>query len=515
MPQSYPKPTIESVQNQYRNGEKTVVELTREFITSSKEIDKNVKSVLRFTEDLAFDLAAKMDVKWIEYKNNDKTFDDLLIDFPLFGVPYALKDNVLVEGEIATSASKVMENFKSTYSATVYKLLEAAGAILISQVNLDEWALGCSTENSAFEKTINPFGSNRVPGGSSGGPAAVVGSGQVVFSLGSDTGGSIRQPSAFCNAVGVKPTYGAVSRYGVMALASSLDQVGPITNNVADNQLILAILSQHDAKDQTSLQSFERTNTELFKDYYRTKSQKAPLTKDQAGRSLGVVPLKIGIPTEYYGQGLDQRIKEKLEELQTKLKQDFELIPVSLPLTKYGLSIYYISMTVETAANFQRYDGIRYSPQVQIDDSEDLYFKFRSEKFGQEPKRRIMLGTYTSSSGYFDAYYNTASKVKAMMQADFAKVFEKVDVLLCPTTPEVPFKFGDKTNNPLAMYLSDAMVYGANLAKLPAISIPIGFVNEGEEELPIACQIIAPEGGEVEMYRVGRTVEGLNSNSQS
>jgi len=506
MPQSYPKPTIKSVQDQFRNGSKTVVELTQDFIQNSKEIDKNIKSVLRHTEDLAYVLAVKMDAKWLEYKHSGKTFDNLLEDFPLFGVPYSLKDNVLVEGQIATSASKVMENFRSTYSATVYKLIEAAGAILISQVNLDEWALGCSTENSAFVKTINPFGENRVPGGSSGGPAAVVGSGQVVFSLGSDTGGSIRQPSAFCNVVGVKPTYGAVSRYGVMALASSLDQVGPITTNVADNELILGILSQHDPHDQTSLESFKSTNKALFEDYYRTKSIEAPISMGQT-EGLGVAPLKIGIPSEYYGEGLDERIKEKLEELQSKLKQDFELIPVSLPLTKYGLSIYYISMTVETAANFQRYDGIRYSPQVQIGDSDDLFFKFRNEKFGDEPKRRIMLGTYTSSSGYFDAYYNTACKVKAMMQADFAKVFGSVDVLLCPTTPEVPFKFGDKTNNPLAMYLSDAMVYGANLAKLPAISIPIGFVNDGKEELPIACQIIAPEGGEAKMYQIGKVIE--------
>lgn len=505
----YPKPTIKSVQDQYRNDSKTVVDLTREFIKTSKEIDKNIKSVLRFTEDLAEQLAMKMDAKWAEYKNNDKTFDDLLIDFPLFGVPYALKDNVLVEGQIATSASKVMENFTSTYSATVYKLIEAAGAILISQVNLDEWALGCSTENSAYVKTINPFGENRVPGGSSGGPAAVVGSGQVVFSLGSDTGGSIRQPSAFCNVVGVKPTYGAISRYGVMALASSLDQVGPITNNVNDNELILAILSQHDPNDQTSLESFEVTSERLFEDYYRTRLIDVPLSRGES-EAFGVVPsLKIGIPSQYYGEGLDNRIKEKLEELQTKLKQDFELIPVSLPLTKYGLSIYYISMTVETAANFQRYDGIRYSLQVQINDSDDLYFKFRNEKFGDEPKRRIMLGTYTSSSGYFDAYYNTSSKVKAMMQADFTKVFEQVDVLLCPTTPEVPFKFGDKTNNPLAMYLSDAMVYGANLAKLPAISIPIGFVNDEEEELPIACQIIAPECGEIKMYGLAKSIEKI------
>jgi len=488
------KPTILEIQSIYMSNQVTVLELINFFLQRNKEIDTKIQASLRYTEKLALKKAIELDELLKSYLDKGKSFEDLFLDYPLFGIPYALKDNILVENEIATSASRVMEDFVAPYSATVYKLLDASGGVLISQVNLDEWAVGCSTENSAFQKTNNPFGKNRVPGGSSGGPAAVVGSGQVVFSLGSDTGGSIRQPSAFCNAVGMKPTYGAVSRYGVMSLASSLDQVGPITNCVADNELILAILSQSDSKDQSNLTDFNEVNSALFQDYY---------TPDASQNAK----FKIGIPKEYYSEGLDARIKAKLEALQYALSEKFEIVPVSLPLTKYGLSIYYITMTVETAANFERYDGVRYSPQVDLENKDDLFYKFREKYFGDEPKRRIMLGTYTSSSGYYDAYYNRANQVKAMMQADFAKVFQNVDLLLCPTTPELPFKFGDKTNNPLAMYLSDAMVYGANLAKLPAISIPIGFINEAGEDLPVACQIIGPERAEVNIFRLAKEIE--------
>ncbi len=491
MTQTYTKWTIASIHELYSLKKTTVLELTQTFLANSKKIDQEIHSVLRHTDTLALAQAQRLDEIWQKSEASGQSFAELVLKYPLFGIPYALKDNILVEGQVSTSASKSMEDFVAPYSATVYQILEQAGGILIAQVNLDEWALGSSTENSAFQKTFNPFGQNRVPGGSSGGPAAVVGSGQVVFSLGSDTGGSIRLPAAFCDCVGVKPTYGAVSRYGVMPLASSLDQVGPITQSVQDNQLILDLLCQNDRFDQSNLKNFDQ------------KSQTQNLSKT----------LKIGIPAEYYGDGLDPKIKAKLLKLQAALSENFEIVPVSLPLTKYGLSIYYITMTVETAANLERFDGIRYSPQVEISKSKDLYFGFREKLLGAEPKRRIMLGTYTSSSGYYDAYYNTANKVKAMMQADFERVFQTVDLLLCPTTSELPFKFGAKTENPLAMYLSDAMVYGANLARLPAISVPIGFIDETSEtgaqseSLPVGCQIIGPENSEIKMYRLAQIIE--------
>jgi aspartyl-tRNA(Asn)/glutamyl-tRNA(Gln) amidotransferase subunit A len=494
MSSAYKQWTIAQIHDIYCSKKSSVTELTQEFLKTSKEIDKKIQSVLRFTDDLAIQKAKELDQIWDDFVRQGKSFEDLILKYPIFGVPYALKDNILVEGQISTSASKSMEGFIAPYSATVYKLLDQAGGVLISQVNLDEWAVGCSTENSAFQKTYNPFGENRVPGGSSGGPAAVVGSGQVVFSLGSDTGGSIRLPSAFCNSVGAKPTYGAISRFGVMPLASSLDQVGPITHNVSDNELILAILSQNDHSDQTNLKTFSTVNSKLFTESFQTNPAKSN-------------KMKIGIPAEYYEEGLDIRIKERLLDLQAVLREEFEIVPVSLPLTKYGLSIYYITMTVETAANLERFDGIRYSPQVEIGNSDELYFNFREKLLGEEPKRRIMLGTYTSSSGYYDAYYNTANKVKAMMQTDFERVFQEVDLLLCPTTSELPFKFGAKTENPLAMYLSDAMVYGANLAKLPAVSVPIGFIEENDEVLPVGCQIIGPEKSEAIMYQLAKNIE--------
>ncbi|GAB4148319.1 MAG: Asp-tRNA(Asn)/Glu-tRNA(Gln) amidotransferase subunit GatA [Patescibacteria group bacterium] len=521
------RPTIAEVRKILSTEQISVTQLTEYFLERSKKIDREIKSVLRWNDEFALKRAKILDQLLEENKRKGKSFDQLLNEVPLFGIPFTLKDNILVENLTATSASKLMDDWKATYSATVYKLLENAGAVLICQVNQDEWAVGCSTENSAFQTTVNPYGKDRVPGGSSGGPAAVVGSGQVVFSLGSDTGGSIRQPSAFCNSVGVKPTYGLVSRYGIMALASSLDQVGPITHCVADNSLVLSILAAHDSKDQTSLTTdqLQTVAQELYRLGQNFHQQEIPgpsgladinsnKSQDNSENSINSFPLqtstdkfKIGIPAEYYEEGLDTRIATKLNQLQSQLKEKFELVPVSLPLTKYGLSIYYITMTVETAANLERYDGVRYRPAKYDSNGSDMFFGIREELFGEEPKRRIMLGTYTSSAGYYDAYYNKANQVKAMMQQDFSTIFDQVDLLLCPTTPELPFKFGVKTNNPLAMYLSDAMVYGANLAKLPAISIPLSYVKDGDEILPIACQVIGPELSEAKIMSLGQEIE--------
>ncbi len=475
------QPTISEIHNLYRNLIATPSVVAEFMLNRSKLTDQSIKSCLRFT-----DLRAKNEaVRYDEILSSELSFDEILKKYPLFGIPYNLKDNILVEGEIATSASKIIENFKSTYSSTVYLKLYNAGAILISQSNLDEWAVGSSTENSAYGASKNPFDQDRVPGGSSGGPAANVGSGQSVFALGSDTGGSIRQPASFCNVVGIKPTYGAISRYGVMPLASSLDQVGPFTNSVEDNQTVLNVLMGKDQFDQTTSQTTSH-----------------PTTKTKIDNLI------IGIAKEYFIEGADPQIVKAVNEIIDQLKtQGHTVIEVSLPLTKYGLAVYYTTMTVETASNLQRYDGIRFGAQLPLNSEFEQFFSVREKHFGPEPKRRIMLGTFASSSGYYDAYYNKAMMVKELMSRDFNNVFQQCDVLIAPTTPEFPFKFGDKTNNIVKMYLSDVLVYGANLCKIPSISVPMGFFEHEGKQLPAGIQIMADEWQEDKIYNVALLIE--------
>jgi aspartyl-tRNA(Asn)/glutamyl-tRNA(Gln) amidotransferase subunit A len=518
-------PTVGEIHELYRTGEATPTQVVRFFLNRSKKVDGDIHAVLRFTEKLALEQAKKCEVLINEYKEryeaksskslktkNAKAipinpssiwFEKLIIDYPLFGVPYNLKDNILVEGEVATSSSKIIEGFVAPFSATVYQKLRDSGGILISQSNLDEWAVGSSTENSAFGATKNPYDLSRVPGGSSGGPAAVVASGQTVFSLGSDTGGSIRVPAAFCGVVGVKPTYGMVSRYGVMPLSSSLDQVGPFSNNVHDGLTILNVLSGYDINDQTT--------SETRNLYNQLQSLKLLKHKSRVSTQMTKTPhkLKIGIPKEYFVAGIDPIIKKNVDKMiKALVTLGHEIVKVSLPLTKYGLAVYYTTMTVETAANLQRYEGVRYGKQFGEKDGE-LFYRVREHGFGEEPKRRIMLGTYASSSGYYDAYYNTAMKVKEKMKRDFEKVFQKVDVLVCPTTPEFAFKIGEKSDDPIKMYLSDILVYGANLAKIPAMNVPLGWLYRGEEEieLPTGIQVIAPEFGEENMFHLAFDIE--------
>jgi aspartyl-tRNA(Asn)/glutamyl-tRNA(Gln) amidotransferase subunit A len=526
------RPTISEIQSLYLHPDVLPTDITTFFLNRSEKVDVTVKSVLRYTKERALKEAQSCNDLIVEYKKRYKAkstveldnhstvklvpinpstiwFQKLIHDYPLFGIPYNLKDNILVEGEIATSASSIMKGFVAPYSATVYTKLRDAGAILISQSNLDEWAVGASTENSAFGATHNPFDLERVPGGSSGGPAAVVASGQVVFSLGSDTGGSIRVPAAFCDLVGVKPTYGTISRYGVMPLASSLDQVGPLTNNVEDNLLILRVLAGKSINDQTTMdtKSVVHQLDELYQTHARSKDSR-PLPKAQK-------KLKIGIPKEYFVDGIDPKIKEHIDRLISSLS-DFghKIVQVSLPLTRFGLAVYYTTMTVETAANLQRFEGIRYGVDFR-EPEHALFYHNREKGLGDEPKRRIMLSTFASSSGYFDAYYNTAVKVKEQMKKDFDKVFKKCDVLLAPTTPEFAFKFGEKTADPIKMYLSDALVYGANLTRIPAINVPIGHIQVepgSKKKLPTGVQVIAPEFGEEMMYRLSFDIEQLTNN---
>jgi aspartyl-tRNA(Asn)/glutamyl-tRNA(Gln) amidotransferase subunit A len=473
------RPTIQEIHNLYRTAQATPSQVTKYFLDFSKSKDQDIHSVLRWVEERAL----------IEAKRCDDllmlriAFDGLLAKYPLFGIPYNLKDNILVEGEIATSASKIIDNYKSTYSSTVYKRLYEAGGIMISQSNLDEWAVGSSTENSAFGASKNPYDTSRVPGGSSGGPAANVGSAQSVFALGSDTGGSIRQPAAFCNVVGVKPTYGLVPRYGVMPLASSLDQVGPFTNNVEDNLTVLKVLTGHIVYDQTSVENIV--------DWDKSK----PI-------------YNIGVPEEYFIDGADPIIMQQVKSVIDSLRSlGHNIVNINLPLTKYGLAVYYTTMTVETASNLQRFDGIRFGSQISKDPIFEQFYSIRDTNFGDEPKRRIMLGTFASSSGYYDAYYNKACMVKELMSKDFEKAFKTVDLIICPTAPEFPFKFGDKVSDPVKMYLSDVLVYGANLCKIPSISIPLNLSNVDGTLLPSGIQLMANEYNEGYMYSLAQTIQ--------
>ena len=485
------RPTVEEIHALYRAGQRPR-DVIKFFLNRSQSVDKSLHAVLRYPEE-----HTKREVIWAEetlarYQRDyeEDWAERLLAAYPLFGVPYNLKDNILVKGLRATAASKIMEGYTATYNSTVFTKLQEAGAILISQSNLDEWAVGSSTENSAYGPTKNPHDVSRVPGGSSGGPAAVVASGQAVFALGSDTGGSIRVPAAFTGTVGNKPTYGTISRFGVMPLSSSLDQIGAFTNDANDNLQITAILAGQDVRDQTTVDT-----TTLIE---RLEQLPADLAKDGAEPRR----FRIGLPAEYYGEGLDPQIGGAIEALQDKLRVlGHTLEEVSLPLTKYGLAVYYTTMTVETASNLQRYDGIRYGQNTPD------FVGTREEFFGDEPKRRIMLGSFASSSGYYDAYYNTAMKVREAMRRDFEKVFGTVDLLLAPTTPEFAFKFGEKTEDPVKMYLSDALVYAANLARIPALTVPLGLYEVDGVKLPTGYQLIAPEFQDDRLYALALQLE--------
>jgi aspartyl-tRNA(Asn)/glutamyl-tRNA(Gln) amidotransferase subunit A len=486
--------TINDIHNDYLKNNKSIKDVTVEFVSHSKVKDNKINSCLRFCDDKSYVDIKKCEDILEKYKNQFPAsyYENIIIDYPLFGVPYNFKDNILVEGEVSTCASKIIENFKAPYSATVYKRINEAGGILISQSNLDEWAVGSSTENSAFGASHNPFDINRVPGGSSGGPAANVGSGQSIFSLGSDTGGSIRQPAAFCNVVGIKPTYGLVSRYGVMPLASSLDQVGPITNTVIDNIKVLTVIMGEDQKDQTSTVN-------------GVKDKLLELIKNPTEKLY-----TIGVPKEYFVEGIEKQIETKVKSIIDILKsKGHKIVEVNLPLTKYGMAVYYTTMTVETASNLQRYDGVRYGAQIPLNPEFEQFFTVRDMHFGVEPKRRIMLGTFASSSGYYDAYYNKACMVKTLMDKDFEKVFQTCDLLIAPTTPEFPFLFGDKTNDPVKMYLSDVLVYAANLCKIPSISVPIGMFDVEGTQLPTGIQIMADQYQEADLYNLSLQIEKI------
>lgn len=456
-------------------GQLSSVELTQAIIARTQAVEERIKAFNSRDEADALRQAAESDARRAAGQSRG----------PLEGIPIGLKDIISVANQPLTASSKMLANFVSPYDATVTTRLKKAGAVLWGRLNLDEFAMGSSTENSAFGPTRNPWDLTRVPGGSSGGSAAALAAGAAVATLGSDTGGSIRQPAALCGVVGLKPSYGLVSRYGLIAFASSLDQIGPFTRTVEDAAIMLGAIAGHDPLDSTSFR------TEVPD--YRTAL---------AGKKG---PWKIGIPREYFGEGLDSEVAAAVEQAIAYYRsQNCVIKEVSLPHTQYCLDTYYIIATAEASSNLARFDGIRYGYRAaNVTDVEELYTRSRAEGFGAEVKRRIILGTYVLSSGYYDAYYLRAQKVRTLIRRDFLNAYQEVDALLTPTSPVPAFKLGEKSD-PLAMYLCDIYTIGVNLAGLPAMSVPCGFTRGG---LPIGLQLIGQPFHEAELLAIARSYE--------
>lgn len=405
---------------------------------------------------------------------------------PLLGVPIALKDVLAVKNQPLGCASKILAKFISPYDATVVEKLKSAGAVLFGRLNMDEFAMGSSTENSAFVTTRNPWDTSRIPGGSSGGSAAAVTADECIATLGSDTGGSIRQPAALCGCVGLKPTYGRVSRYGLVAFASSLDQIGPCTKDVRDAATLLGVISGLDPRDSTSVPE--------------------PVPNYAAALNGNIKGLKVGLPKEYFIGGLDQQVTAAVTAAVRQLEQlGAEVVEISLPHTDYAVAVYYIIATAEASANLARFDGIRYGARVEGADPAELYSRTRGAGFGAEVKRRIILGTYVLSSGYYDAYYLRAQKVRTLIRQDFLKAFEKVDLIVTPTTPTAAFKAGEKSDDPMQMYLSDIFTISCNLAGICGVSLPCGFTQE--PKLPIGLQLLGKPFGEETLLRTAHAYE--------
>jgi len=486
----FEKLTIPEIHKQFHEGKTSAVELVERAFEVIDKKEKDLGSFISLDREEALKAAEKVDKKIARG-------EELGI---LEGIPFALKGNIVMKDKIATCGSQILENFVSPYDATVVKKLKEAGAIVVGMSNMDEFAMGSSTETSFYKKTRNPHDQTRVPGGSSGGSAVAVASGEVVFALGSDTAGSVRQPAAFCGVVGLKPTYGAVSRYGLVAMASSLDQIGPITKNVTDCVLVQRIIQGPDARDSTCVKD-------------KRNSSRYDLESIQ---NLGVKDLKIGVPQEYFEKGLDKKVKEKVEAVIKLLeKKGAKTEKVSLPHTDYAIATYYILSPAEVSSNLARYDGIRYGysatvdPDKKTDDLLSVYLESRKEGFGNEAKRRIMVGTYVLSSGYYDAYYLKAQKVRSLIRKDFEGVFKKIDFLITPTTPTLAFKLGEKLDDPLQMYMSDVMTVPSSLAGVPALSLPCGIIEEDGKKLPVGLQLIGSYFEEAKLFQVACAIEKL------
>jgi aspartyl-tRNA(Asn)/glutamyl-tRNA(Gln) amidotransferase subunit A len=471
--------SIRELHKQLIRKERSSVEITQEALDRIQALEPKLHSFLCVTADQALEQARQVDAKIAAGEEIGL----------LAGIPIGIKDNMCTEGIPTTCASRILENFVPPYESTVTQKLKDAGAVMVGKTNLDEFAMGSSTENSAYQVTANPWDLERVPGGSSGGSAAAVAAGECVVSLGSDTGGSIRQPASFCGVVGMKPTYGLVSRYGLVAFASSLDQIGPFGRSVEDTAILLNAIAGYDPNDATSLKV-------EIPDYAKS------LQPDLRPRGR----LKIGVIKETFGQGLDtiveQTVTKAIEQLQNL---GAEIHIVSCPRFRYGLPTYYIIAPSEASANLARYDGVKYGLRTPNSDNLiEMYTKTRAAGFGKEVKRRIMLGTYTLSAGYYDAYYLKAQKVRTLIKQDFEDAFKQVDVLVCPTAPTTAFKAGEKTEDPLSMYLGDLMTIPVNLAGLPGISVPCGFDEQG---LPIGMQLIGKVLHEDQLFQVAYAYE--------
>ncbi|HCN74309.1 Asp-tRNA(Asn)/Glu-tRNA(Gln) amidotransferase subunit GatA [Pseudolactococcus plantarum] len=465
--------TIKSLHEKLVNKDISAVELTKETLKNISDREAKVDSFITITEEAALAQAAAIDARGIDATN------------PMSGIPLAVKDNISTKGILTTAASKMLYNYEPIFDATAVEKVYSKDMIVVGKTNMDEFAMGGSTENSAFKTTKNAWDQTKVPGGSSGGSATAVASNQVLLSLGSDTGGSIRQPASFNGVVGLKPTYGRISRFGLIAFGSSLDQIGPFSQNVEDNALLLNAVSGHDPKDSTS--------------------SKVAIPDFTSKIGQDIKGLKIALPKEYLGEGIDPKVKEQVLAAAKQFeKLGATVEEVSLPHSKYGVAVYYIIASSEASSNLQRFDGIRYGFRAEdAVDLEDIYVKTRSQGFGEEVKRRIMLGTFSLSSGYYDAYFKKAGQVRTLIMQDFQKVFETYDLIIGPTAPSVAYDLDTQGHDPVAMYLADLLTIPVNLAGLPGISIPAGQV----EGLPVGLQIIGKAFDEETIYQAAAAFE--------
>ncbi len=458
-----------------QQGQVSAEEITRDHIKHVEQVEPSVCSMVSKTESIALDRAKEIDQK--------RASGEVLS--PLAGIPMGIKDNISTKGVRTTCSAKMLENYIPTYDAHVMEKLHEAGGVMLGKLNMDEFAMGSSTENSRFFTTKNPWDLSCVPGGSSGGPAACVSAGEVVFSLGSDTGGSIRQPASLCGLVGLKPTYGRVSRYGLIAFASSLDQIGPFTKDVEDAALVMETIAGYDRRDSTSAD----VAVPRYRDY---------LNQDIKG-------MRIGVPREYFAEGLEETTVSLVKQAIKKFEDLGAIVEeISMPYTAYALAVYYIIAPAECSSNLARFDGVRYGYRDETaEDIFSMYTKTRAEGFGHEVKKRIMLGTYALSSGYYDAYYKKAQQVRTLIKQDFDRAFETYDLLLTPTAIGPAFKFGEKSQDPLSMYLSDICTVTINLAGVPALSMPCGFVNG----LPVGLQLVAAPFAEGTIFKAAHAYE--------
>ena len=468
-----------------RAGEVTSLELTEACLDRIERLDSKLHAFLTLTPDLAREQAARADERLARWRADPST-----TLHPLTGIPLAIKDVISVKGVRCTCGSRILENYRPPFHATVVERLLETGAVILGKTNTDEFAMGSSTENSAYGVTHNPWDLSRVPGGSSGGSAATVAARMAFGALGSDTGGSVRQPASLCGVVGLKPTYGRVSRYGLVAFGSSLDQIGPFARTVADAALLFTTIAGHDPLDSTSM-----------------PLAVPDMSLDGRGGHIGrpLQGVRVGVPKEYFIGGMQAEVERAVREA-VRVLEDLgaEVAVISLPHTEYALPAYYLVAPAEASANLARFDGVRYGPRERAETMWDEYRETRGRRFGAEVKRRIMLGTYALSAGYYDAYYGKAQKVRTLIKADFETAFKQVDVLACPVSPTTAFKIGEKADDPLAMYLADVLTLPASLGGVPGLSLPCGFDAEG---LPIGLQLIGPHFEEETLFRVGHAYE--------